>query len=101
VNFTLRIGSFPLLSGVLSTGHYGSWMYHLQLGPGAGYRWVDLPGYSSNGAHRFRVRLYISGRTWSIGRKVRDRRGWTTGIRPWFSTPGFISNANLAVFPQW
>jgi|SRR6186713_2543716 len=100
--FNLKVSGFRVLRAYRSAGFGGSWMVYVQLGTGAGYRWIDLPGHSNNVAHPWRGKLTILGRTWAFGRNVRDGRA--TGRRrvlPWFSTVGFSRNGNLNVYPQW
>ena len=81
-----------------SRGYNGSWMCYLHIGPGAGYRWIDLPGHSRNVKHKIRSKLYIAGRTLAFGRKVRRYKP-THRIQFWFFT--FTRNANFDAFPQW
>ncbi len=87
----------------ISRGNNRSWMLHLSIGPGAGSRWIDFPGYpSSVYAPRWRQRLSIGGRTWRIGRRVRDSRNespYPGRILAWYVGPFFTRNANISVFP--
>lgn len=81
----------------VSRGMNRSWMFYLQFGPGAGYRWVDLPGHSNSIYDGWRCRwLTISGRTAHFGRNIKTRKG----IVRWFATLP-TSNANLSAYPQW
>lgn len=97
--------------------HGQGWWLAVRLGPGAGYRWVDLPGYSPDVKHRVRRRLTISGRTMVVGSRVkishlygarwaRRRNRWgmivgRRGERGRFYATALSIRANRDVFPGW
>lgn len=106
-----------LLRVVIERNPYGKpgWILRMTFGRGAGYRAIDLPGYRQ-GPRSWRNRLYIAGRTMSIGRGVKmtrstyparaDRFGHVfgkneTGTRGKFYITLPSKSANRNVFPGW
>lgn len=78
-------------------------MLHVDIGPVAGYRWMDFGPYKMSVHARWFERLSISGRTLRLGRNVNvyphggsdgsQRRRWGGH---WFSR-----NANIMLYPGW
>jgi len=85
----------------MSRGFNRSWIFNIHLGPGAGYRWIDLPGHSNNINDGWRCRhLTILGRTIKIGRNVKKYNPFGGHrILPFYFS--FSTNANGKAFPQW
>lgn len=84
----------------LDRNPYGKgWMLRVQIGPGAGYRWIDFPGYSMSKYAPWYRNLHISGRTLRLGRNVKGHRP-TLWRRAW-GFHWFTKQANQDLFPGW
>lgn len=81
-----------------------SWMLTVQLGKGAGYRWLTLPGYSHNVAHRIRRRMYVPGVTAKLARRPKVRGAGADIHRvaypAWAAAASTDGNA-LHIYPGW
>jgi len=83
---------------------YGrGWFLRVQLGPGAGYRWVDLPGYSMSVNAPWYRHLSISGRTARVGWRCKAAPKRNAYTRPKLLAGHlFTRNANRhRVYPGW
>ena len=73
--------------------------FTLKLGSGAGYRWIDFPGYKMSTEAKWWQKLSITGRTLAIGYNVKDNRTPRTKWTRFYAT--FTKNGNRNVYPGW
>lgn len=58
---------------VKRNAHGKGWVLYINVGPGAGYRWIDLPGHTNNIHDGWRCRwLTIPGYTLTVGTNQRE-----------------------------
>lgn len=80
--------------------HGPGWKFEFRLGPGAGSRWIDFPGYSMNVAAPWYRKLTIVGRTLVVGRNMRTSNVNGRTKIPFYVT-GLSKKCNRGVYPGW
>ena len=98
-----RLSRYPYDNGKMSRLIDGewvkrrSWLMRIDIGSGAGYRWIDFPGYQMNVNAPWYRSISISGYTARVGwyckfeNKAKQKLCWHC----------FTKNANIPMYPGW
>lgn len=119
-----KLGSVRLSHASVSVAHHRTpdrqrrtaWWVCIQLGKGAGTRWIDQPGYQNSIHAPWYRRQSVRGRTLYIGRWAKpnylyrqqdDRNRWgrVFGASRWSLAPFYVTGlsrrCNRDVYPGW